>query len=251
MRLKWYRLRPAQRTVVMCMAAILLVEGLLWGEILLGKGLQQIFRLRWKQMIREVQPMQNVPFAVVINECGKAYNVDPALIAAVIRCESNFNSRAISQAGAVGLMQICLPTWQEIKKTHHEWQTIQSKEDDIQALYQPQINIAAGTIYLQSMLVRYQGDPVKAVAAYNAGPGSVDHYKGVPPYRETIRYVHHVAAVWREYRGMYGAAAACYRWGCVLEDTGLRVQIYILWGSGGIGCLAGIRHWMLRRKRRW
>jgi soluble lytic murein transglycosylase-like protein len=228
-----------------------MVEGVLWGGIIAGKGLQQIFWLRWRQMIVEVEPIQNVPFASIINQSGKAYCIDPTLIAAVIRCESSFNPRAVSSAGAVGLMQISLPTWREIKRNHHEWQGIQSPEGDIHALYQPQINIAAGTAYLHAMLLRYQGDPVKAVAAYNAGPGSVDRYKGVPPYRETKRYVHHVAAVWREYRGIDDASVVCYQWGYVLERTGLCIQLYILWAACGLGCIIGIRRWIYRRKRRW
>lgn len=251
MHLRWYRLRPAQKAIITCIAIFLLVEGVLWSGIFLGKGLQQIFWFRWKQMIVKAQPIQDVPYASIINQCGKEYEVDPVLIAAVIRCESSFNSRAVSKAGAVGLMQICVPTWQEIKKTQQEWMNIQSKESDMQALYQPQINIAAGTMYLHSMLLRYQGDPVKAVAAYNAGPGSVDKYNGMPPYSETVRYVHHVASVWREYRGLHDASVVCYQWGYMLEHTGLQIQRYILWGTCGLVCMNGIRRWIYQRKRRW
>lgn len=251
MRLGWYRFYPRQKTLVKWVAIILIAEGVLWTGIITGKGLQQVFWLRWKQTIVEVKPIQNVPFASLINQYGEAYGIDPALIAAVIRCESSFNPHAVSTAGAVGLMQISLPTWQEIKSTHHEWRSIQNPEGDMQALFQPQINIAAGANYLHAMLRRYRGDPVKAVAAYNAGPGSVDRYKGIPPYSETIRYVHHVAAVWSEYRGINDATVLCYKWGRTLEQTGLGIQLYILWIACGFGCIIGFRHWLYRRKRRW
>lgn len=247
----WHRLHPKLKTVIKWTAVILLLEGLLWVVIFCGKGLQYVFWVRWEQAIVEIRPIQNVPFASIINQCGKDYNVDPALIAAVISCESSFNPRAVSQAGAVGLMQVCLPTWQEIKKTQVKWQKITGEKADIQMLYQPEINIEAGTLYLQFMLLRYRGDPVKAVAAYNAGPGSVDRYKGIPPYQETAHYVHHVASMWQKYRGLDDIAAACYAWGCTLEQTGLKIQTYILWCVGVIVWFIGIRCWMQRGTRRW
>jgi len=251
MRIKGYRLCPKQRLFVKCVLIILIVEGVFWGEISCGKGLQQVFWLHWQRMINAGQPVQDVPFAALINQYGKEYGVDPALIAAVIRCESSFNPRAVSKAGAVGLMQICLPTWREIKKNQPQWANIAGQDNDLQVLYRPEINIAAGTLYLRSMLTRYGGDPVRAVAAYNAGPGSVDRCEGIPPYRETIRYVHHVAATWQEYRGIADASTICYRWGFFLEQSGRKMRTYFHGGIGGICCFICLWHWRQRQIRRW
>lgn len=251
MRINWYCLRPKQRVFVKCVIIALIAEGVFWGEISLGKGLQQVFWLHWQRMLNAGQPVQFVPFAAMINQYGKEYDVDPALIAAVIRCESSFNPRAVSKAGAVGLMQICIPTWREIKKDQPLWGNIAGQENDLQALYQPEINIAAGTLYLRSMLTRYGGDPVRAVAAYNAGPGSVDSYEGIPPFNETIRYVHHVAASWKEYRGIADVSTVCYRWGCFLEQSGRKMRTYFHWGIGSTCCFICLRHWRRRQIRRW
>lgn len=251
MKLRWHRLSPAQRKALKYIMAALVIEGMLWSFILLGKGMQQLFWLQWRQAILNMQPMHNVPFALVINQCGQAHNIDPALIAAVIYCESGYNPRALSKAGAVGLMQICLPTWQELKKTQAQWQCLDTREDDMRALYQPHTNIAAGTMYLQSMLLRYRGDPVKALAAYNAGPGSVDRYKGVPPYEETEQYVHRVADKWREYRGINNITTKCYHWGWIFEHTGMKIQWLLLWGGGGVVCAAACSRCNRYRIRRW
>ena len=251
MRIKWYYQRSKQRIFVKCMLIAFIVEGIFWGAIALGKGLQEVFWLQWQRMLNAGQPVQFVPFAAMINQSGKAYEVDPALIAAVISCESGFNPRAVSKAGAVGLMQICIPTWREIKRNQPLWGNMAGEENDLQALFQPEINIAAGTLYLRLMLTRYGGDPVKAVAAYNAGPGSVDRYGGIPPFDETRRYVHHVAATWKEYRGIAGVSAVCYRWGCILEQAGRKMRTCFHWGMGGTCCFICLRHWRRRQIRRW
>lgn len=251
MLISWHRLRPGQRRFLKYIIAILLVEVFLEGIVSCGQGLQQIFWLRWRHLLNTAQPVRQVPYASVINQCGEMYGVDPALIAAVIRCESDFNPRAVSRAGAVGLMQLCIPTWQQIKQGQKQWRSIADGENDLQALYQPEINIAAGTLYLQAMLRRYRGDPVKALAAYNAGPGSVDRSRGMPPLQETIRYVHHVAAVWREYRGVADATITFYHWGRVLEHTGNKLCIYFHWGVGGVCGFVCLQWWRSRPGRRW
>lgn len=112
-----------------------------------------------------------------VEEAAAKERLEPALIRAMIRVESNFNHKAVSRVGARGLMQLMPPT-----------------ADDLgfrQALdhRNPRANILAGARYLRSMINLFQGDLTRAIAAYNAGPGAVNKYNGVPPFRETQAYV--------------------------------------------------------------
>ena len=102
------------------------------------------------------------------------YGVDARLILAIIRTESGFDSTARSPAGAQGLMQLMPKTQQDL---------------GVQDAFNPAENIEGGVRYFRAMLDRYQGDTVRALAAYNAGPANVDKYGGVPPFDETQRYV--------------------------------------------------------------
>ena len=112
-----------------------------------------------------------------VKQAADKYNLPEKLVKGVIKAESNFNPRALSCAGAQGLMQLMPATARELGVTD---------------AYDIEQNIDGGTRYLRKMIDRYGGDVAKGLAAYNAGPGTVDRYKGNVPYRETVAYVDRV-----------------------------------------------------------
>jgi len=113
----------------------------------------------------------------MIREVSDRYRVDPALVRAVIQTESNWNSKAISRKGALGLMQLVPGTAQQM---------------GVSNAFDPKQNLDGGVRYLHTLLERYNGDLDKALAAYNAGPAAVDRAGGIPAYRETRNYVQKV-----------------------------------------------------------
>ena len=112
---------------------------------------------------------------------GVAHNIDADLLASVVRAESGGRATAVSRTGAQGLMQLMPGTASDL---------------GVQNAFQADENIKGGSAYLDALLTRYHDNMALALAAYNAGPGAVDRYHGVPPYRETRLYV---ARVIREF----------------------------------------------------
>jgi soluble lytic murein transglycosylase-like protein len=124
-----------------------------------------------------------------IAEAARLYKLDPHLIRAVIRAESAFNPFAVSRTGAQGLMQLMPAVAEEL---------------DVLDPFDPRQNIIGGSRYLRWLLDRHRGNVDLAVASYNAGPGAVDRYNGIPPYRETRNYVKNVRAFVKSSRRSQG-----------------------------------------------
>ena len=118
---------------------------------------------------------RGLPYADVVAAAAYRYRVDPALVHAVIALESAYRPRAVSSAGAMGLMQL-MPATQ--------------RDYGVSDPFDPRQNVYAGTAYLRRLIDEF--GTVLAVAAYNAGPGTVRRYGGVPPWRETRLYVRDV-----------------------------------------------------------
>lgn len=118
----------------------------------------------------------------LVRESAAEAGVDPRLVAAVTKHESNFDPRATSATGAAGLMQL-------MPETAHDL--------SVSDRYDPTQNMRGGSRYLRALLDRFHGDVPLAVAAYNAGPGAVEKYGGIPPFAETQAYVRRVMETYR------------------------------------------------------
>jgi len=126
----------------------------------------------------EAKAAQNKAFRW-IGESADKHNVRPELVQAIVEVESAFKTDARSHAGAIGLMQLMPQTARHLRANPHD----------------PEQNVEAGTRYLDMLLKKYESRPnglALALAAYNAGPGAVDRWRGIPPYKETRDYVRKV-----------------------------------------------------------
>ena len=123
------------------------------------------------------------PWVETVQRAATFYQLPPELLWAVIKVESNFRDEAVSRAGAIGLMQLMPSTARAIG--------LRDARDPVQ-------NILGGAYYLRNLANRFEGDLYFTLAAYNAGPGAVQRYSGVPPYPETVSYVRQVLSYyWR------------------------------------------------------
>lgn len=126
-------------------------------------------------------------YEAMIKRAANLHQVDTALIKAVIHAESSFNPRAVSPKGAMGLMQL-MPA--------------KARELGVRA-FDAEDNIHGGTQFLASLIKRFGGNLAYAIAAYNAGEGAVEKYRGIPPYYETMNYVKKVLALKTRYSTGY------------------------------------------------
>ncbi len=117
----------------------------------------------------------------VIEDAARRHGVDPNLVRAVIQVESNFNPRAVSRKGAMGLMQLMPATARSLRVSNP---------------FDPEENVDAGVRHLKGLLQSYDGDVTLSLAAYNAGAGAVARSGGVPPYRETRNYVRQITRLY-------------------------------------------------------
>jgi soluble lytic murein transglycosylase-like protein len=132
-----------------------------------------------------------VPYLNEIRAAANKYGVDPALLAAVVKQESNFNPTAQSAAGAKGLTQLMDTTARNLGVTNS---------------FNPQQSLEGGAKFLSGLLKEFHGDESLALAAYNAGPIAVQKYGGIPPYQETQRYVPKVLGYAAQFRRIIAAA---------------------------------------------
>ncbi|MCC5797285.1 MAG: lytic transglycosylase domain-containing protein [Methylophaga sp.] len=124
-------------------------------------------------------------YADIVRDMADKYQVDPALVRAVIHAESAFNARALSNKGAQGLMQLMPGTARDL---------------GVDNAFDVRQNIEGGVKYLAQMLRQFDGDIRLATAAYNAGPNAVRRFNGIPPYAETEVYVERVGILHRRYQ---------------------------------------------------
>jgi soluble lytic murein transglycosylase-like protein len=120
---------------------------------------------------------QNMDLEQVVREASSKNRLDPDFVSSVIRAESNFKTHAVSKKGAQGLMQLMPSTAAQL---------------GVADAFDPRANVEAGTAHLSALLDLYNNDPIRALAAYNAGAHRVKQYHGVPPYRETRDYINKI-----------------------------------------------------------
>ncbi len=158
----------------------------------------------YKKIISEKKPSQNSKkkasktsdYHQLVHSKSSEYNIEPSLVKAVIKTESNWDSLAVSQKGAMGLMQLMPST---------------ANDMNVRNPFNPEENIEGGVRYLKYLLDKFNGDLSLALAAYNAGPKTVEKFGGVPPIPETQQYVKRVLAIYKNAGGSGSAPTIIYK----------------------------------------
>jgi soluble lytic murein transglycosylase-like protein len=141
---------------------------------------ENVYSTPTRQQPSSTNSQNSIDYHSIVQEKAVNYNIDPSLIKALIKTESNWNNRAISRKGAMGLMQLMPDT---------------AIDMDVRDPFDPEDNIEGGTKYLRYLLERFNGDLTLALAAYNAGPKTVEKFGYIPPFTETRQYVNKVLSL--------------------------------------------------------
>lgn len=160
------------------------------GYTYLGRYGRATYKVSCAGYRADVMSARRERYKNLVAQYAAEFSVDAVLIEAVMRVESCLDRTAVSRAGARGLMQLMPATAAEL---------------GVHDMFNPADNIRGGTQYLGQMLKRFNNQRRLALAAYNAGPGAVRKYRGIPPYKETQSYVKRVEKQYRRYGGMASA----------------------------------------------
>lgn len=139
------------------------------------------------------EPKKIVDVHAIVKDAGARHGLDPDFVASVVHAESGYNVKAVSPKGAQGLMQLMPKTAADL---------------GVKDSFDAEANVEAGTKYLRALLDQYNGDVVKALAAYNAGTQRVAQYHGLPPFRETQAYVRRIVVEYNRKKAEQRKAAA-------------------------------------------
>jgi soluble lytic murein transglycosylase-like protein len=179
---------PSLKTGTCALAALLAFAALAESDVRISigpDGRKVIYNETPTQQARRTSakllPIPDAQLVPLIERHSRLQNLDSRLVRAVIQAESGYNQRALSNKGAIGLMQLMPGTANQLRVD--PWNTEE--------------NLRGGTTYLRQLLDRFQGRLEWAVAAYNAGPGAVERHRGIPPYRETKEYVRRVLSLYQ------------------------------------------------------
>lgn len=161
-----------------------------------GKGYKKIMSEGYRHKDKKIHITNPADYHQIINSKSKEYNIEPSLVRAVIKAESNWDSMAVSQNGAMGLMQLMPLT---------------AKDMDIKNPFNPEENIDGGIKYLRYLLDKFNGDLTLALAAYNAGPKTVEKFGSIPPIPETQQYVKRVLSIYNNHNDSSGTSTIIYK----------------------------------------